>query len=60
MSFLYENQNPGELKEPKELDTYDRIRLDRLYVSRPFSRDEFKDYNLMKSCDPGKQEALAW
>jgi hypothetical protein len=59
MSFSYENQNPGELKEPKELDTYDRICLDRLYVFRLFSEDKFKDYNLIESCDPGKQGALA-
>jgi hypothetical protein len=58
--FSYEDQNPGEPREPKELDTYDRIRLNRLYVSRPSSRDEFKDYNLIDSCDPGKQGALAW
>jgi hypothetical protein len=57
---LYKNQNPEELKEPKELDAYDRIRLDRLYVSRPSSGDKFEDYNLMESCDPGKQEALTW
>jgi hypothetical protein len=56
---LYENQNLGELKEPKELDAYDWIRLDRLHVSRPFNGDEFEDYNLIESCDPGKQEALA-
>jgi hypothetical protein len=59
MPFSYENQNLGEFEEPKELNTYDRIRLDRLHVSRPFSRDEFEDYNLIESCDPGKQEALA-
>src|SRR5882757_1397841 len=58
--FSYENQNPGELEEPKELDAYDRICLDRLYVSRPSSGDEFEDYNLMESCDPGKQGAFAW
>jgi hypothetical protein len=59
MPFLYKNQNPGKLKKPKELNTYDRIRLNRLYVSRPFSKDEFKDYNLIKSCDPSKQKAFA-
>jgi hypothetical protein len=58
--FSYEDQNPGEPKEPKELDTYDRIRLNRLYISRPLSGDEYVDYNLMDLCDPGKQGALAW
>jgi hypothetical protein len=60
MPFSYENQNPRELEEPKELDAYDRICLDRLYVSRPFNGDEFEDYNLIDSCDLGKQGALAW
>jgi hypothetical protein len=60
MPFSYENQNPGEPKEPKELNAYDQICLDCLYVSRPSSRDEFKDYNLMDLCNPSKQGALAW
>jgi hypothetical protein len=58
--FSYENQNPGEPEEPKELDTYDRIRLNRLYISRPASGDEYEDYNLMDACDPGQQGALVW
>jgi hypothetical protein len=58
MSFSYENQNLRELKEPKELNTYDRICLDRLYVFRPFNENKFKDYNLIKSCDLNKQRAL--
>jgi hypothetical protein len=60
MPFLYEGQNPREPEKLEELDAYDRIRLDRLHVSRPVSGDEFEDYNLMDSCDPGKQGALAW
>ena len=59
MPFSYENQNPRELKELKELNTYDRICLNCLYVFRPFNGNEFKDYNLMDSCDPSKQGALA-
>ena len=51
--FLYENQNLEEPKKPKELDTYNQIRLNRLYISRPANRDEYKDYNLMDTCDPG-------
>jgi len=59
MPFLYKNQNPGEPKELKELDIYNRICLDYLYVSRPSSKDEFENYNLIDSYNLSKQRALA-
>jgi hypothetical protein len=52
--FSYENQNPGKPEKPKKLNTYNRIRLDRFYISRLSSKDKFEDYNLIDSCDPGK------
>jgi hAT family protein len=58
--FSYEDQNLGEPKEPKELDAYDRICLNRLHISRPSSGDEYEDYNLMDLCSPGKKGALTW
>jgi hypothetical protein len=49
------------IQEPKELDTFDQIRLTlQSTVIRPSSDDEYEDYNKVESYDPGKQGALAW
>ncbi len=55
--FSYENQNQAE---PQELDTFDRIALSLCSITRPASKDEYKDYNSQESYKPGKKGALAW
>jgi hypothetical protein len=45
--------------ERPELDAYDRIALSLTVRARPASQDEFEDYNLLESYDPGKKGALA-
>jgi hAT family C-terminal dimerisation region len=50
--------NPA--RELPELDAFDRIALSLCSVNRPASGDEYEDYNLQESYDPGKKGALAW
>ena len=56
MPFSYDNT----LREPKELDAFDRIALSLRSVARPVSEDEYKDYNSQESYAPSKKGALAW
>jgi hypothetical protein len=48
------------LREPTELDAFDRIALSLKAVARPASEDEYEDYNSQEPYDPGKQGALKW
>ena len=54
--FSYEKQNQREAIEP--LDTYDHIKASLKTVARPASEDEYEDYNLHESYDPGTKGAL--
>ena len=54
--FLYEKQNKGEAT--KLLDTYNRIKVSLKTITRPASKDEYKDYNSQESYDPGTKGAL--
>jgi len=42
-----------------ELDEFNRITLSLHTVTRPASKDEYKDYNSQESYDPSKEGALA-
>jgi hypothetical protein len=55
LAFLYNSLS----REPPELNTFDWIALSLKAVARPASKDEYKDYNSLKSYDLGKQGALA-
>ena len=46
------------LREPIELDAFDRIALSLKAVARPASKDEYEDYNSQEPYDPSKQGAL--
>ena len=59
-AFLYNYSSQEPSQEPKELDAFDRIALTLRSVARPSSGDEYVDYNLEDSYDPGKKGALAW
>ena len=54
--FSYDNPSQDLL----ELDAFDKIALSLRTVARPASEDEYEDYNLQESYDPGKKGALAW
>jgi len=56
LAFSYNNPS---YKLP-ELDCFDQIALSLHVVAWPVSKDKYKDYNLLESCDPGKKGALAW
>jgi hypothetical protein len=56
--FSY-SASSGSSKLP-ELDEFDRIALSLHAIARPASEDEYEDYNLQESYDPGKEGALAW
>ena len=47
-------------QEPEALDTYDRLALTLQSVARPASGDEYMDFNIEESYDPGKKGALVW
>jgi hypothetical protein len=55
--FSYDKYNQ---KEPKELDSFSRIALTLDVQARPASNDEYEDYNMAESYDPGTKGALAW
>jgi hypothetical protein len=42
-----------------ELNTFNQIALSFRSITRPASKNEYKDYNLQKSYNPGKKRALA-
>jgi hypothetical protein len=54
---LYNKHNQ---EEPKELDSFSRIALTLDVQARPASQDEYKDYNMAESYNPGTKGALAW
>jgi len=56
LTFIYSNPSYKLLK----LDAFDRIALSLCLVARLASEDEYEDYNLLDSYDPGKKGALAW
>ena len=53
--FSYDKYNQ---KEPKELDSFSRIALTLDIQARPASNNEYKDYNMAESYDPGTKGAL--
>ena len=55
--FSYDKHNQ---EEPKELDSFSRIALALEVQARPASQDEYEDYNMAESYDPGTKGALAW
>jgi hypothetical protein len=55
--FSYDKYNQ---EEPKELDSFSRIALTLDVQARPASQDEYEDYNMAESYDPGTKGALAW
>ena len=55
--FSYDKHNQ---EEPKELDSFSHIALALEVQARPASQDEYEDYNMVESYDPGMKGALAW
>jgi hypothetical protein len=55
MPFSYGNPS----QEILELDVFDKIALSFRTITRPTSKDKYKDYNSQESYDPGKKGALA-
>ena len=55
--FSYNKHNQ---EEPKELDSFSRIALALEVQARLASQDEYEDYNMVESYDPGTKGALAW
>jgi hypothetical protein len=47
-------------QEPKALNIYDRLALVLQSVTRPISGDEYIDFNIEESYNPGKKGALIW
>ena len=58
-AVLYDRSSQEPSQEPKALDTYNRLALALQLVARPSSGDEYVDFNLEDSYDPGKKGALA-
>jgi hypothetical protein len=54
MPFSYNNPS----QDIPEMDPFDKIALSLYTVARPASEDEYKDYNLQDSYNPGKRGAL--
>ncbi|PMD14738.1 hypothetical protein NA56DRAFT_664465 [Hyaloscypha hepaticicola] len=59
LAVSYDRSSQEPSQEPKALDTYDRLALALQLVARPSSGDEYVDFNLEDSYDPGKKGALA-
>ena len=55
--FSYDKHNQ---EEPKELDSFSHIALALKVQARLTSQDEYEDYNMVESYDPGTKDALAW
>src|SRR5438105_3183842 len=55
--FSYDKHNQ---EEPKELDSFNHIALALEVQARPASQDEYENYNIAESYDPGMKGALAW
>ena len=56
LAFLYNNPSYKLL----ELNYFNQIALSLYVVAQLASKDKYKDYNLLESCDPSKKGALAW
>jgi hypothetical protein len=55
--FSYDKHNQ---EKPKEFDSFNRIALILDVQAKPASQDEYKDYNIAESYDPGTKKVFAW